>query len=213
MNASASTPISNSSTRRRLLTLPSEPSASGYTPEWTAPFEGYAANFIKRNLWKVARTHDRDDAWQEVHFVFYDCVRRYSTRVENAAHFMALFKTCLNTHFCDLAVKATTARAELGALEDDDGTVQDYTSGTIGETQNAGELQTKIRQAPSEVRVVLALFLSAPQELVDLAMSTWKTHTRGGKQAAGSDHHLNKMLGLPPGSKPLAAVEAYFMQE
>lgn len=195
------------------LPQPTESSESVYTPEWTPPFEGYVANHVRRNLWKIERTHDRDDAWQECRWVFYDCCRRYTGKAKNAAHFMALFKMALGTHWIDLAAKASKVRAEMQAFEDEDGSAVDYTQDVAGETQNLGELRTKLRQAPSEVRTVLSLFLNAPAELVELATDTWRAQNRGRKASSGGAAHLNKLLGLTLTADPVALVEAYLLDK
>jgi len=178
---------------------------TGYYPTWTAAFEGYAANFIRKNHWKIERTHDRDDAWQEVHFVFYDCVRRYADRCENAAHFMSLFKLMLSTHFVDLAAVSTKVRTEISASDDGEGDVSDYTAASVGELRNAGEALTLLRQAPREVRTVLALFLNAPPELLQMALDS----------ARGSSHRatINRCLGLPADFDCVSVVTDYFTKE
>lgn len=182
-----------------------------FVPEWSPAFEGYAVNHITRHYWKIARTHTRDDAKQEIHFAFYDCVRRYGGKVENAAHFMSLFKLRLNSHWCDLAAAATVARAELGAFHDEESNEDlDVYAQRVGETHNAGELMHDIKNAPREVRTILSLFLNAPVELVEMAMSAWKGQGGRGKTAAGSNAHLNRMLGLPETTDPIGLVHNYF---
>lgn len=184
--------------------LASLPAAS-YSPTWTGGFEGYAANFIRKNHWKIERTHDRDDCWQEVHFVFYDCVRRYGKSCENAAHFMALFKRSLATHFIDLAAVSTRVCSEVTTSADEDGEILDYTATVVGEVCNAGEAMTLLRQAPSEVRTVLSLFLNAPAELLQLALDS----------ARGTSHRaiVNRCLGLPEGFDSIGVVTDYFVKE
>jgi len=176
-----------------------------YSPEFKGPIEGYVVNHLHRNHWRVVRTHDWEDAMQEAYAVFLRCSARYE--VEGPAHFMALFKTAWANEFNDLSTSSTASRADSldASVQDDDapGSI-DY---LVGELDNDGHLGVLIRQAPAEVVMVLNLFLSAPQELLDLALSTWR---KNGRYRADGDKAVAKMLGLPKESKPMTATFEYF---
>lgn len=180
-----------------------------YLPEFKGPVEGYVVNFLKRNLWRVARTHDHEDAMQEAHLVFLRTAARYPM-VDTPQHFMALFKTSWANEFHDLSVGATEARRLVSdANPDDDETAQAY-SEIVGELDNDGMLAVMIRQAPTEVLMVLNLFLNAPTELLELARAAWR---RSGRYQSDGDQAASRMLGLPPGSTPITTTKEYFGQD
>lgn len=178
-----------------------------YKPVWDGPIAGYATNYIAKHAWRMPRYMDHDDLMQEARLVFLRCAARYE--VEEARHFMALFKKALFTEITDLSVKASKCRAEVSStVEDDDSSwVQRE---VVGETANAGELVLALRAMPSEVATVVSLFLNAPQELLELAGTAWNSRCRSSKARAGTNAHINKMLGLPEGSDPVGAVKEYF---
>jgi DNA-directed RNA polymerase specialized sigma24 family protein len=179
-----------------------------YLPEFKGPVEGYVVNFLHKNLWRVSRTHDFDDAMHEAYLVFLRTASKYPD-LDTPQHFMALFKTSWMNEFHDLSTKATEARRlvteALFGGEDSDG--EEYRRDVIGDLDNDGSLAVMVRQAPKEVLLVLNLFLNAPQELLELAMTTWR---KNGKYRADGDKAVAKMLGLPPDSTPVSDTQKYF---
>jgi hypothetical protein len=178
-----------------------------HVPEFKGSIEGYVVNYLRRHLWRIAATHDHADAMQEAYAVFLRTAAHYPM-VETPQHFMALFKTSWNNEFNDLSVKASVVRLSQNELayadtEEDGGSEMDV----LGDLDNDGALATMVRQAPSEVVMVLNLFLNAPQELLDLAMSTWR---KNGKYRADGDKAVSQMLGLKPGSTPMSDTQNYF---
>ena len=178
-----------------------------YKPEFSGPIEGYARNYIHANLWKVARTHNRDEMIQEAWIVFARCVELYPV-IDTPQHFMALYKTALYRHVIDLAADATRVRSEVSesCFERED--EQAWSRQPIGDLDNEGQLRVLVRQAPREVKMVLSLFLNAPQELLDLATAAWEA--RGRRRAEGNKM-IGRLLGLPPGVDHIGQVEAHFV--
>ena len=76
--------------------------------------------------------------------------------------------------------------------------------------ENEGYLRTLVRQAPREVALVLALFLNAPQELLELALTSFRRVGRAGERTA-DNRRVAALLGLPEDSKPLDSVERYLI--
>ena len=79
-----------------------------YTEQFpfTGPIEGYVKNFLKRNQWKVQHTLDFEDCVSEAKLTYIRLIRRLeknNSKVENAKHFMSLFKTAWGRYFIDLA--------------------------------------------------------------------------------------------------------------
>lgn len=182
-----------------------------YSPEWSGPIEGWTVNFVAKNLWKVARTQQRDDVMQEAYEVFMRVCRRYP-EVEDAPHFMALYKTSWVRHFTDLANADTADRVTTGmtvqrrgAGEEDEGDERDF----VGATDNDGALSVLIRQAPAEVKAVINLFLSAPQEILDMALAGWSDR-RDARYATGGSRRLCRLLGLDDSLDVMAMVEQHF---
>lgn len=177
-------------------------SVSAYKPEFKGPIEGWVVNFLTDNYWRVQATMTRLDCLQEAHLIFLRCSRRY--KAENAKHFMSLFQRCWINHFTDLTVDDTKVK-QCGPLPED---LEEPTGlQLVGELDNDGYLRHMIAQAPSEVSLVLTLFLNAPSELLDMAMKSWRSK---GKLRAGGNAHVARLLGLPADSRPLDAVQQYF---
>jgi hypothetical protein len=145
---------------------------------------------------------------QEARIVFLRCARKYKDSVDNAAWFMGLYKRSLAARFADLSTKDTRYRA-VGVLhaehEDDEGATIPHDS--IGELRNAGELHVTMRQAPSEVREVLSLLLSAPAEILEMATAAWR---EGGKRSPFENSMINRLLGRAPDYPSLEQVREHF---
>lgn len=177
-----------------------------FSPEFKGPIEGYVVNFMKKNLWRIERTMTRDDAMQDAYVVFLRVGNKYPD-IEAPEHFMALFKTAWYRHFTDLANADTASRVLTHlVVRNEDGAEVEHDP--MGDLDNDGMLAVKIRQAPSEVTAVLNLFLSAPQELLEVALGAWNGPDK--RCRAGGSERINKMLGLPLHVDALKAVHDYF---
>lgn len=172
---------------------------SKFTPEFKGPIEGWVVNQLEREYWRVQSTMTRMDVMQEAYIVFDRVRRTYEGKIKEPKHFMSLFKTSWTRHFTDLSVTDSECRTA---------SVAESYADSAGELENEGYLRTLVRQAPAEVRLVLTMFLNAPQELVDLATSSFQRVGRGGQRAA-DNRRVASLLGLPEGSTPLDAVEGY----
>lgn len=178
-----------------------------YLPNFKGPIEGYVVNFMRKNYFKVQRTHERADVMQEAYVIYMRVVATYPD-VEGAPHFMSLFKTSWYHHFTDMANADTAQRVlvqpQVYYSEDGGEMTTDY----LGDTNNEGELAVMLRQAPNEVTQVLNLFLNAPQELLDLALGSWKGRDR--RCRAGGSKRICALLGLSPAYDVMKVVEDYF---
>ena len=178
-----------------------------YRPRWKGEVEGYLANFLGKNHWRVARTMEYRDAMQEGFIVFAKVRARYcgpkaEYPLSQGAHFMALFKTAWNRRFIDLA-NADMKHRLATHFGHDASERYELTGDEVGETENAGVLATMVRQAPSEVRLVLNLFLNAPQELLGMALAHWRPGMR-------ADPVVNRLLGREPDDELMGRVVDYF---
>lgn len=180
-----------------------------YSPEFVGPFEGFVVNHIARNMWRVSSHMDRDDVLQEARLVFYTLRRRYveSGEVVDPPHFMALFKTSWLRHFNDLSNTDTARRTNEVPYPQQEGDAGVEWQ-PLGDRDNDGYLALLIEQAPSEVKSVLNLFLSAPQELLDMALTPWRGKDR--RCRAGGSKHICKLLGLDENLDVMRMTEEYF---
>jgi hypothetical protein len=172
------------------------------------PIEGYVMNHARRNLWRVASSMEVDDLRSEAFLIYARIADQYPGIEE--AHFMALFKRCWENHFTDLAHEDSRQRSlflPLVANRDEDGEEMDVRE-PVGDVDNEGILSTLLRQAPSEVALVLRLFWSAPQELIDLALSSWKPDSNHRGQGSA---RINKLLGFEPDFDSVGAVRSYLL--
>lgn len=170
------------------------------------PVEGWVVNFLTKNHWRVANTHEMEDAIQEAALIFWRCRTRYPD-VEDK-HLMALFKTAWTRHFTDLARSASEARnivseSDLASDDERGGRVD-----LVGEPDNEALLLLMIKQAPREIQTVLALFVSAPSELLEMATEAWRA---GGKKKAEGNKMINRCLGVAEDHDTIGNVRRYFL--
>lgn len=177
-----------------------------YIPTFEGAIEGWLHNFLTKNLWRVERTKDRNDCMQEAYCVFLHVAETYP-HVDDAPHFMALFKTSWERVFHDFSSVDSAVRS--GELIDDG---RPQIEEPIGDMANEGELRVMLRQAPREVQMVLNLMLRAPQEMLDIALAGFfprDKRTHNGISAKASAR-INAMLGLPLEMNTLERVREYF---
>lgn len=181
-----------------------------YEPLWEGPIEGYTANFIHKNLWKIARSHDREDAWQEARLVFLRCSARY--QVDEPKHFMALYQRMLGTHWVDLAALSTKHRNEVSnAFADDDDSSSSgewHTAEAVGDEDVPAELLEKIKRMPPDVRKVVSFMTDGPSPIVD---EIAELLAKGGPiTRARAVSRLQALLGIHPTVDPVSATYTHF---
>lgn len=177
-----------------------------YSPEFKGPIQGYVVNYVKRHFWRVEATQEHRDLMQDAYVVFMRVKAKYPA-LDTPQHFMALFKVAWHNHFTDLANADTQSRlmsaVSLHADESDE-----MAFDVIGDHDNDGALAVMLAQAPAEITSVINLFLSAPQELLELALGSWSGQDR--RKRAGGSERINKLLGIPKHVDTLQAVHDYF---
>jgi hypothetical protein len=182
--------------RKRIL------SSRKYTPKWDGFICGFVVNFLKKNYWRVASHMEYQDCMQEAQYTFLRLKAKYG-RLDTPQHFMALYKTTWTREFDDLTLLATKHRNEVCEADTED---ESYCL-NIGDLNNEGELAIMIEQAPSDVKIVLQLMLTAPVEVLDMFSSVWRQ--RGKKKEFGNTH-LCELLGLPPKTDIVGKINSYF---
>ena len=177
-----------------------------YKPEFSGSIEGWTAKHVNRHLWQTQRMYSRADLMQEAYLVFHRVATKYPD-LKDAAQFMALYKRAWANQMTNFANEDTRDRimSPMPTYKDEDGMFEvEY----MGDLDNDGHLATLIRQAPKEVLSVLNLFLSAPQEIIDLALASWNGEDK--RCTAGGSKKICKMLGLDPKLDVMRMVTDYF---
>lgn len=185
--------------------------ASTYKPQYDGPIAGWTVNHIQANYWRVKRVREREDLFQDAQEVFLRCAQRYPD-MDTPQHFMSLYQRSWCNHMHDLSHDATSARAEVSmtARSTDEGEASTFERESIGDLDNDGYLAIKLRQAPAEVKMVLSLFLNAPQEILDAALGSWKGKDR--RCSAGGSKKICRLLGLPEDLDVMQQVSDYFSE-
>lgn len=180
---------------------------AAFVPCFEGPIEGWVVNGMRANYFRVSRTLSREEYLQEAYEVFLRISSRYE--VDEPQHLMCLFKTSWNNRLNDLATADTRHRmfVSMPMHRDEDGEEVESVD-FMGESDNEGTLAIMLRQAPADVALVLNLFLSAPQELVETALASWRGKDR--RFAAGGSARICKLLGLDPSIDVMQKVEDYF---
>lgn len=178
-----------------------------FSPNFEGPIEGWVVNGMKANYFRVENTHTREEYLQEAYLVFLRVKNKYEGSVTEAKHFMSLFQRAWINELNDLATKATHARmlVAMPLLRSDDGDEAEWEP--MGETDNEGFLAVVVKQAPREVAAVLNLFANAPQELLELALQSWRGKDR--RYSHGGSERICRLLGLDPKLDVMQRVEDY----
>ena len=184
---------------------------STHTPCFEGPIEGWFVNYSRAHYWRVQRTMPWDDLAQEAYICFLRVAKRYPD-IETPQHFMALFKTAWIRKFTDFANADTHDRCVISinqSSKSQDGS-DDYESqiDPVGEVDGDGDLAIMLRQAPREVIMVMNLFLNAPTEIAEVALSGWRGKDK--RCRAGGSKQICKLLGLPLDLDVMQMVDDYF---
>jgi len=151
---------------------------------------------------------DYEDCLQEAKYIFCKVKKKYGN-TGSPQHFMQLFKTSWTREFADLSTVNTKQRHVVSEhrLQDEDYEYSDECSLLAGDFDNDGMLAIMIEQAPSEVKLVLQLFLTAPVEVLDLFSVQWK---KCRKRKEFGNQQLCEILGLPKNTDVVGIVTGYF---
>ena len=121
---------------------------------------GWIFKTAMKNYWRMASWYDFEDLIQDGFLHFYRVRERYKD-VKDKPHLMRLFQTCYRNHIHDLANKRTRTPEHLFVdLITPDSSEYDVLDRLKGIEEEIGPLLVLLRQAPSEVREVLELFLT-----------------------------------------------------
>lgn len=128
-------------------------------PEWEgSPFQAWAKNYCSRNYWRVLSSiGDYYDCVSECSLIWIECCRRYGTIVDNNAWMMRMFQICVITTFDTKSVKDSNDRKLLSKLDTREKS-----------TNSDAEMVVNLNDASNELREVVKVFLTAPQEILDI---------------------------------------------
>jgi len=128
-------------------------------PVWDSRFEGWAAKFIARNMWRCEGYDPEDkfrDLMQDAYIIFRHILASYPL-VSEPSHIMALFKVAMQNEFNDKAKykqRKQAAEISLESMIGEDLKLID----SLGENNNEGYLRVILSELPPEVRVALEAF-------------------------------------------------------
>ena len=131
--------------------------------------EPYVHNFLKKHYWKVETLLSYEDALSEAKLQFVRTFSRLEKRncvVENEKHLMALFKTSWSNHFITLSNKATHERFITPSHSAESHEI--LMNQLSDDSDNYGELEIVLQQAPSEIKQVLTMLMNSPAEVVEV---------------------------------------------
>jgi hypothetical protein len=130
-------------------------------PEWKGSvYEKWAFNYCLRNQWRVHHViGDMEDLMSQCVVNYLECKQRYGGTINTASQFMALFKLSVACDFNTRSVRDFRARkcATL-LLEKKDSQI----------IYSEAELNTALNESSLELREMMRIFLSAPQEVLDV---------------------------------------------
>lgn len=131
-------------------------------PEWEGSiFQGWARNYCANNFWRVSNIiGDYQDCLAECALIWLECCRRYGATVTNNAWMMRMFQLCVITTFDTKSMKDSNDRMLLSSLDT-----------TEKAMKSEAELIVNLDDASSELKQVMKVFLTAPQEILDVLRS------------------------------------------
>jgi hypothetical protein len=141
-----------------------------WRPVWCGTFEASARTFARKNLWRINKQFEYEDAVQECAVVFLRCCRAYEGKVTSGGHFMALYKRALINDFNNLARR--NQRFELVDIA----VVEACRRQPTSELPTA-LLLSSLGRASAELREVLRVIVEGPAELLKV-MFSWPDNGR-----------------------------------
>src|ERR1700677_2656511 len=152
------------------LYLKQEPTEKLVLPEWgkASPYYQWANNFIWRNHWRVEHVlgGDKEDLLAECALMWVQCTKFYEKTVHTPQHMMYMYKLWVTGQFADYATKDTKIREVCQLLAYRDVRIK-----------SEGELAVKLKEASSDLKQVMDIFLNAPQEIIEIIKGDMKTCT------------------------------------
>jgi hypothetical protein len=168
-------------------------------PEWGKEYEGYAANFIRKNAWRCDHINEIKDLMQDAWLVF-NKVKQTYPRVIEAKHFMALYKRALANSMHDKSSYKRRKDENEVYLSSD---VSDFFVGRIGEVSNAGYLAALINEMPEELQLMLHTMAKG------LPPEPTPKRERGLQPRESLSMQLRRLFRLPLNSDPLMMIKRF----
>ena len=144
---------------------------------WKDQVVPYLKVVAGRNAWKMAALgHDEEDLLHEAFFVYERCLSKYGTVLTEAGKLSPLFRVAINNFIYDLAAEAT----KKGSCVEHGVILESLYGQEARHMEEAGHLQSLLREAPKEVMEVINLCFNTPAELVEeVSAFLNKKHSKG----------------------------------
>lgn len=143
-----------------------------YQPTWESTLHS-VKEISTKEAWKTSYLSiDREDLEQEAYLVFYKCIdNKYS--YENEKHFFSFFRLSFKNRIIDLIKNRRLEKEAVVtySLENENG--ESYLE-NIKESSDSSDFNTKLKEAPEEIRAILTLLQNYPQEMISLNRITNK---------------------------------------
>ena len=170
-----------------------EPKRAFLIEDWEgSPYQKWAKNFCYRNYWRVrSALGDYDDCMQKCALDYVVCRQRYGMTCNHPSQFMYLYKIWVVAEFDTLSVKDSHIRETKSKISKVEPT-----------TESDAQLMVKLSGASDELKQVLKIFLTSPQEMMDVL-----------RQEASSYHPVKffravlKLAGIPVSRTTVLAEE------
>lgn len=126
--------------------------------EWEgSPFQKWAARYIAKNLWRVREAvGDYNDCMAEAALQYIVCRKRYGLTTNSNKHFMYLYKQWFESELNTHSSKDSRNREAALSLSRNEPFVQPEA------------ISIKLNDASSELKQIMKVILSAPQEVMDV---------------------------------------------
>lgn len=164
-----------------------------WSAEWGREYEGWAASFIKSNIWRCDRVYEFQDLMQEAYLTFVKVMNTYP-RVIEARHFMALYKRAMINQMHDRSCYKQRREALVTDVSMD---ISDLYAGRIGEVTNAGYLAVFLGEIPDELKLALSLAASDKTEMQP-------RKRRKLAERENLSRRVGRILGMPSNRDPIA---------
>lgn len=167
-----------------------ERSQIAYVPKWEGPIAGWTINYIKKNYWKVANSHEFDDLIQECQIKFILCKRKYPD-VTTPKHFMSLYKSAVTRLFHSLSSKEM-ARSDNSHLTPEE--LARAAEIYYGKDHNLGPLFVEFSKFPGDIQELIIKLFDAKSERI----SKGKKYSGKLKQRKTTNEYYCELLGKDP---------------
>lgn len=173
-----------------------------FNPYFDKGLRGWVVQMAQRHYWRVAAWYDLDDLIQDGYLAFAICKSRYQDRVENKAHFMALFKRVYFSIITNMANARTrdipqVAISQIAVPGMETAALELLGGGIDGDA----ELAATIARATGEVKLILDAVMAGTLEIKPRSHHLKRTVQSDGRvkyvlwKRETNNEYYNRVLG------------------